>query len=183
MQPIMLAADGVLKFQMNALVNHLVNSYPGGADQLRLDCPEANGADWEQLNQLLGWSVQGYSDLPYISAETIKVVDAMAAAIIKERAKADFVTFDVVTTKLKPVLSLFTSAPNYTVSTAPRAIRASEVIAYESVASYEYPGKPHACLTLRSGELIYVKQHVNTVSERIGQRCTPQQHQREITPN
>lgn len=80
----------------------------------------------------------------------------------------EFVTFDVVSTETQPMLSLLALRAVGSTSIAPRSIRASEVISYESVASYNHPGSPHARLTLRSGEVVYVKQHVTTVAERLG---------------
>lgn len=79
----------------------------------------------------------------------------------------EFVTFDVVSTETQPVLSLFALRPVGATSTASRSLRASDVTSFESIASYEHPGSPHARLTLRSGEVVYVKQHVTTVAERL----------------
>lgn len=85
----------------------------------------------------------------------------------------EFATFDVVRTEIQPLRSLFALQAVGSCSTAARSIRISEVISYESVASYENPGSPHARLTLRSGEVVYVKQHVTTVAERIGHCAIP----------
>lgn len=85
----------------------------------------------------------------------------------------EFATFDVVSNEARPVLSLFALRPVGSTSIASRSIRASEVTSFESVASYEHPGSPHARLTLRSGEVVYVKQHVTTVAERLGYRANP----------
>lgn len=77
----------------------------------------------------------------------------------------EFVTFDAVSVDINPLFSLFTSQGDASASTTARSIRASDVTSYESVASYELPGRPHTRLNLRSGEVMYVKQHVTTVSE------------------
>lgn len=76
-----------------------------------------------------------------------------------------FVTFDAVSVDINPLLSLFTMQGQGSASTTSRAIRASDVTSYESVASYELSGHPHTRLTLSSGEVMYVKQHVTTVAE------------------
>lgn len=76
-----------------------------------------------------------------------------------------FVTFDTVSADINPLLTLFTMQEQGSVSTTARTIRASDVASYESVVSYELPGRPHSRLTLNSGEVLYVKQHVNTVAE------------------
>lgn len=80
---------------------------------------------------------------------------------------SEFATFDVVSTDIHPMLSLFALAAVGSTSSATRSIRASEVTSFESVASYEHAGSPHARLTMRNGEVVYVKQHVTTVAERL----------------
>lgn len=85
----------------------------------------------------------------------------------------EFATFDVVSAETQPVLSLFALRPVGSTSTASRSIRSNEVVSFESVPSYEHPGNPHARLTLRSGEVVYVKQHVTTVAERLGRGANP----------
>ncbi len=79
----------------------------------------------------------------------------------------EFVTFDVVSAEINPVASLFALQPMGSTSISPRSVRASEVRSYESVPSHEHPGSPHTRLTLSSGEVVYVKQHVTTVTERL----------------
>lgn len=79
-----------------------------------------------------------------------------------------FVTFDVVMAELNVLVSLLSWRAKHSTSIAPRSIRACDVASYESVPSYEYPGRPNARIVMRSGECILVKQHVNTVAERLG---------------
>jgi len=81
LQLIVRADDGTVRFQGNALVQHLVDSYPGGAEALRCACPAADNGDWEQLEQLLGYSVSGFGDLPYVSREAVQAADAVAPTI------------------------------------------------------------------------------------------------------
>lgn len=85
-----------------------------------------------------------------------------------EQLDQRFATFDVVSTKTNLGLSLFTLQPRGSASVTSRSIRVSEVTSYESVPAYEHDGNPHARLTLRNGEVVYVKQHVTTVAERLG---------------
>lgn len=85
----------------------------------------------------------------------------------------EFATFDVVSNETQPLLTLFALRPVGHTSTASRSIRVSEVTSFEPVASYEHPGSPHARLTLRTGEIVYVKQHVTTVAERLGHGVNP----------
>jgi hypothetical protein len=82
LQAIVRANDGVIRFQGNVLVQHLLDSYAGGADALRRACPAADNGDWEHLDQLLGWSVAGFGDLPYVSPETVAAADIVAATIV-----------------------------------------------------------------------------------------------------
>lgn len=79
-----------------------------------------------------------------------------------------FVTFDAVIAELNLLGSLLAWRVKHSTSIAPRSIRARDVVSYESVPSYEHPGRPNARIVMRSGECIFVKQHVNTVAERLG---------------
>lgn len=79
----------------------------------------------------------------------------------------EFVTFDVVSVDIFPLLSLFTLQGQGSTATSAKSVRASDVASYESVASDEHAGRPHTRLTLRNGEVMYVKQHVTTVAERL----------------
>ena len=85
----------------------------------------------------------------------------------------EFGTFDVVHAEIPSLLSLFALRSVGSTSIAVRSIRVSEVASFEEVASYEYAGSPHARLTLRSGEVVYVKQHVTTVAKRLGRGVNP----------
>jgi len=78
-----------------------------------------------------------------------------------------FATFDVVIAKVDPLQSLLALRTKHSVAISARSIAAIDVKSYEAVPSYEHPGSPHARLTLYSGEVIYVKQHVTTVVERL----------------
>ncbi len=86
----------------------------------------------------------------------------------------NFVTFNVVIAEIDPLRSLFAFQLKHSTSIAVRSILASDVASYESVPSYGHTGRPNTRLTLRSGESIYVKEHVNTVAERLGNACAPQ---------
>lgn len=76
MQPVIVADDGIVRFQGNQIVRHLLH-----ASNLNLCDMETMGfsqADWEQLMQLLGFSVSGFGDLNCASAETIAAADGAA---------------------------------------------------------------------------------------------------------
>lgn len=79
-----------------------------------------------------------------------------------------FVTFDAIVAELNVLGSLLSWRARHSTSIVPRSIRVCDVASYESVPSYEHPGRPNARIVMRSGESILVKQHVNTVAERLG---------------
>lgn len=79
-----------------------------------------------------------------------------------------FVTFNVVIAEFDPLRSLFALRAKHSTSIAARSVLASDIASYESVPSYEYTGRPNTRLMTRSGEYIYVKEHVKTVAERLG---------------
>ena len=94
--------EGYPRFIKNKIVNHLVEKYDlndlaveFGGDEFR--------EDWEQLAQLIGYSLSGFSELSYVSDDTynaaeiksqgqdemqarVKALEEMLAAI-REKAK------------------------------------------------------------------------------------------------
>lgn len=64
MQPIIVDADGVNRFQPNHIVSFLLESGPYDLNQLAL--ADFSDKDWRQFAQLIGYSVDGYHDLPYV---------------------------------------------------------------------------------------------------------------------
>lgn len=85
MQPIVLAADNVVRFQANLLVKYLLEwaSARGcSLNELAL-LPGIPPEDHEQLAQLIGYSVSGFGDLSYTSPSTMRRADRAAAKILK----------------------------------------------------------------------------------------------------
>jgi hypothetical protein len=86
--------DNVLRFKRNALVEMLVDAYPGprggSLNALSIDGSDAPVEDWEQLFQLIGYSFSGYGDISAVRRETIDRLEAEADAVWKahEEAKA-----------------------------------------------------------------------------------------------
>lgn len=118
-------------------------------------------ADWLDTNEGDGGEAEACSRV----AEWLrKQADAKELRDMA-RAMSKFVTFDAVSVDINPLLSLFTMQDQRSASATSRAIRASDVTSYEPVVSYELPGRPNTRLTLSSGEVMYVKQHVTTVAE------------------
>ena len=77
-QPIYTDQHGVRRFKANAIVEYLLNNGPFDMNHLaRLDFPDA---DRVQFAQLIGYSVSGWGDLPYVSDEDWDRVNAPAPA-------------------------------------------------------------------------------------------------------
>lgn len=74
--------DNELKFIANSVVTHLVFSNPKGLtlnDLIPLFSPFEFGADYEQLAQLIGYPLHGFSELRYASREAVRAIDIQAS--------------------------------------------------------------------------------------------------------
>lgn len=70
-QEVVIDEEGRPRFVENRLVRHLADAY--GLNELTARFRDRTGEhreDWEQLAQLIGYSVQGFGDLSYVSDET-----------------------------------------------------------------------------------------------------------------
>lgn len=73
-QPIEADHRGVNRFKKNKIVDFLAMNY--GLNELTaMDFPKE---DWEQLAQLIGYSLSGFSELSYVRDETFYAASAMA---------------------------------------------------------------------------------------------------------
>lgn len=85
MQPVESDSHGVVRFKENAIVRWLLDSthVKSGrkVDLNMLALMEFSDEDREQFAQLIGYSVSGYHELPYVSNESA----AAASAIVKEQ--------------------------------------------------------------------------------------------------
>lgn len=87
MQPIVLDNKGTPRFKRNAIVCHLLDSHPQ-ADMNTLVLMPFSSEDRRQFAQLIGYSVSGYGELPYVNKAQCQAADAEAErvmAIIKAR--------------------------------------------------------------------------------------------------
>ncbi len=85
MQPVERDRHGVIRFKRNAIVRFLVDwARERGMTLNELAVMDFPDADFEQLAQLLGYSVSGWGDLSYVSHEAIARADAMASALTSE---------------------------------------------------------------------------------------------------
>jgi hypothetical protein len=71
-QPIIIDKEGVKRFKANRIVRFLLDAGPFDLGQLGY-MPFDN-EEWEQFAQLIGYSISGFQELPYISDETIEKV-------------------------------------------------------------------------------------------------------------
>ena len=88
MQDVEWDGKGVIRFRSNALVRYLLDA--GGLDLNALAVlPNISGADWEQLAQLIGYSVSGWGELSYVSNEAYEKADAAVEEVRKTPEKPD----------------------------------------------------------------------------------------------
>lgn len=87
-QPIIKTDDGVLRFKGNKIISYLLdwcaskNSHPGYTSDTSGPAPDMNHLatmdfsreDWQQLAQLYGYSLGGFSELSYVDADTYGAV-------------------------------------------------------------------------------------------------------------
>jgi hypothetical protein len=82
MQPILYVGD-VIRFKENEIVRYLLDN--GGIDMNRLSCLSFSQDDREQFAQLIGYSVSGFGDLPYVSEETLNKADVIAEELYDKK--------------------------------------------------------------------------------------------------
>lgn len=91
MQPLIKDEQGVQRFQANTLVRALLDH--GQATGLGLNelCvkfhPSEHKADWQQLAQLIGYSLGGYGSLSYVDDEAYNTASYMAQGLDAQNAK------------------------------------------------------------------------------------------------
>lgn len=68
LQPIITDDKGVVRFKANAIVAHLLES--GAIDLNALHAMDFKPEDWEQFNQLIGYSLSAWGTLQHTSNES-----------------------------------------------------------------------------------------------------------------
>ncbi len=85
--------DGnVVRFKRNNLVSHLLDSSSFDLNFWcrRVRCYGENSkADYEQLMQLIGYSVSGAADIPEVSNRVLNIAQAQVDAMVAERDKKE----------------------------------------------------------------------------------------------
>jgi len=64
-QPLSLDGHGILRFKENKIVNYILEN--GGIDLNQIACVPFSQEDREQFAQLIGYSLGGFGELPYVS--------------------------------------------------------------------------------------------------------------------
>jgi hypothetical protein len=85
MQPVLIAADGVVRFKQNKIVNDMLEfcrSHGFGLNEIAMRDYEKD--DRSQLMQLIGYSVSGYRSLGCSRARHVMRADEKAEAMIAE---------------------------------------------------------------------------------------------------
>lgn len=82
MQPVVLATDGVIRFQENRIVSALLeNSRQHGYGLNEAARDDYTPEERMQVAQLIGYSVSGYGSLSFVTDESCEEADRHAAAI------------------------------------------------------------------------------------------------------
>lgn len=81
LQPLDYDDHGMLRFKENAIVVFLLNT--GGSDMNKLAMMPFSDEDREQFAQLIGYSLGGFGELPYVSDKTY----TRAAKSVKRKKK------------------------------------------------------------------------------------------------
>ena len=79
MQPVVLAADGVVRFKENKIVAYLLQfAEDRGVDLNQIAIMDFGDDDYSQLMQLIGYSVSGYGNLGAANRRHVDLADRLA---------------------------------------------------------------------------------------------------------
>lgn len=85
-QPLEKDAHGTLRFKENAIVRHLLEwAQERGHGLNEMARMDFNADDWQQMAQLIGYSLSGYSELSYVSADAYGAAATMADEGLREK--------------------------------------------------------------------------------------------------
>jgi hypothetical protein len=77
-QPVITDSNGTRRFQKNAIVDFLLEfSTLRGTSLNHLAVMKFSREDWIQFNQLIGYSVCGFSELHCVDDDTLRAIDLM----------------------------------------------------------------------------------------------------------
>lgn len=87
-QPLSLDEHGVMRFKSNAIVEHLLGvgrDHNNGLNELsRMDFSKE---DWQQLAQLIGYSLSGYGELNYVDDDAYGAAQLMSEGLPETAAR------------------------------------------------------------------------------------------------
>lgn len=73
MQPVYIDEDGIARFKQNKIVRWLLDAGPFDLNMIAVTPFEQE--DREQFAQLIGYSVSGFGELPYVSSDVYAEAD------------------------------------------------------------------------------------------------------------
>jgi len=117
-QPLALDDRGVLRFKENAIVNYLREvAKKHGVDMNEMITMGFSVEDWQQYAQLTGYSLSGYSELPYVDDASYEAAHAMASDPSLREEVARISTLEAKIESLKnamrePIADLFGVPPD-----------------------------------------------------------------------
>lgn len=77
-QPLIKDCHGKIRFKANKVVEFLLDN--GGIDMNKLACEDFTNNDREQFAQLIGYSLDGYGTLSYVTDETYDTAHSLGVA-------------------------------------------------------------------------------------------------------
>lgn len=87
MQPFHRDRHGVTRFRSNAIVRHLLDfATPKGCSLNELACLPFSKEDRQQFAQLIGYSLSGYGELPYVTDAAWREAAEAQKSTFKKRA-------------------------------------------------------------------------------------------------
>lgn len=83
MQPIVIAPDGVARFQANRIIEDLLLSGRLNLNDVAIAAARGAYSEAEQMQvaQLIGYSVSGFGELSYADRDVVRRADKKAAAL------------------------------------------------------------------------------------------------------
>jgi len=82
-QPLVRDAHGTVRFQENAIVRYILDA--GGIDMNGIALMPFSREDREQFAQLIGYSVCGFGELPYVSDDAWDRAKRAERRLLRER--------------------------------------------------------------------------------------------------
>ncbi len=85
MQDIITDEQNVIRFRQNDIIRYLIDNGSFDLNKICILCNEKgfSNEDQEQLAQLIGYSISGYSDLSYVSDKSYNKAERRAGKMFK----------------------------------------------------------------------------------------------------